>query len=396
MRVSFEPTPADEWITAGAAAYYSPQPALPRIFAPSELRYARPMRVVLVVAANKWTGAGAVAELQCRALRAAGVEASLLFVGGRNLERRLCGEKWAVPALVKERRPAHVVSNIGAIRDLARSHDIVVCHLPHDHLLCVAAGVHKRLPMVRAFRNPRHIRTDPYHRFLNRRIAGALVAHSELERDAKDSTHVATVALPVPVGDRFRPGTGGVWRERLGVSTGVPVIGAVGKLARGRGFELLLHATARLESRAHLVVVGHGERQPKLLALASVLGISDRVHWAGYRDESLPDLYRSMDIFVFPAPGSDWGHRAISEAQACGRPVIAARWPGVEDLIDDRTTGWIANRTPLDMAEAIDRLLAEPEVARRLGEAASRVVEDRRMAPIGSDLARFLNEAATL
>jgi hypothetical protein len=48
------------------------------------------------------------------------------------------------------------------------------------------------------------------------------------------------------------------------------------------------------------------------------------------------------------------------------------------------------------MAEAIDRLLAEPEVARRLGEAASRVVEDRRMAPIGSDLARFLNEAATL
>jgi glycosyltransferase involved in cell wall biosynthesis len=354
------------------------------------------MRVALVVAANKWTGAGAVAELQCRALHAAGVDASLLFVGGRNLENRLRGEKWSKPGLLKERRPAHFRFNIGAIRDLARQNDIVVCHLPHDHLMCVAAGVHNRLPLVRAFRNPRHIRRDPYHRFLNRRVAGALVAYSALERIAKDSMRVTTAAIPVPVDDRFRPGTGEVWRERLGVSPSVPVIGAVGKLARGRGFEFLLKVAARLETPAHLVVVGHGERQPKLQALASVLEISDRVHWAGYRDESLPALYASMDIFAFSAPGSDWGHRAISEAQACGLPVIAARWPGVEDLIDDDVTGRIADRTPVEMAAAIDRVLTEPEEGRRLGEAASRAVEARRMAPIGSDLAKFLDETATL
>ncbi len=208
--------------------------------------------------------------------------------------------------------------------------------------------------------------------------------------------HVATAAFPVPVDDRFQPGNGHIWRDRLGIQPGVPVIGAVGKLARGRGFELLLEAAARLETRTHVVVVGHGERGPKLQAIASGLGISDRVHWAGYRDQSLPDLYASMDIFVFPAPGSDWGHRAISEAQACGRCVVAGQWPGVEDLIDDGTTGLIANRTPQDIAAAIDHLLADHEVTRRLGEAASRAVEDRRMVPIGSDLAQFLDEAATL
>jgi glycosyltransferase involved in cell wall biosynthesis len=103
-----------------------------------------------------------------------------------------------------------------------------------------------------------------------------------------------------------------------------------------------------------------------------------------------------MDIYVFPSPGSDWGHRAISEAQACGKPVITARWPGVEDLIDDGITGVIADRTPLDMAAAIDHLLADPKGARRLGESASHAVEVRRMVPIGFELAQFLDEAATL
>ena len=337
-----------------------------------------------------------MAELQCRALRTAGVDAQLLFVGGRNLERRLSHIPWAHPVLIKERRLAHFRKNLRTIANAAVGQDIVVCHLPHDHLLSVAAGVHKRLPLVRAIRNPRHIRRDPYHRFLNRRIAGALVAYTALERSTKTSVHGATATVPVPVDDRFAPGNGEVWRDRLGIPPGVPVIGSVGKLAVGRGFELLLKAAARLETRAHVVVVGHGEHQPKLQALASVLEISGRVHWAGHRDESLPDLYASMDIFVFPAPGSDWGHRAISEAQACGRPVIAARWPGVEDLIHDGTTGLIADRTPPGMAAAIDQLLAGPEGARRLVEAASRAAEDRRMAPIGSDLAQFLDEAATL
>jgi glycosyltransferase involved in cell wall biosynthesis len=354
------------------------------------------MRVVLIVAANKWTGAGAVAELNCRALHQAGVEARLLFVGGRNLERRLEKQPWAVPGLVKDRTPAQLKHNLRAIRCMAEDSEIVICHLPHDHLLCVAAGIHNRLPLVRAFRNPRHIRRDPYHRFLNRRISGALVAYAALERGTRDGMHVATAAVPVPVDDRFCPGNGEVWRDRLGIPTGVPVIGSVGKLASGRGFELLLEAAARLNTGAHVVVVGHGERQPDLQARASALEMADQVHWAGYRDESLPDLYAAMDVFVFSAPGSDWGHRAISEAHACGRPVVATRWPGVEDLIDDGTTGRIANRTPRDMADAIDHLLAGPEEARRLGEAALRAVEDRRMAPIGSDLAQFLNEAATL
>jgi glycosyltransferase involved in cell wall biosynthesis len=208
--------------------------------------------------------------------------------------------------------------------------------------------------------------------------------------------HVPAIALPVPVDDRFRPEDGSAWRDRLGIPPRAPVVGAVGKLAKGRGFEFLLHAVARIDMLAHVVVVGHGERQPELRALASVLEIADRVHWAGYREKALPDLYAAMDIYVFAAPGSDWGHRAITEAQACGRPVVAVSHPGVEDLIEDGVSGRLAPPDSVVLASEIDALLANPERSKRLGSAAMAATETRRLEPIGRRLVQFLTENATL
>ncbi len=350
------------------------------------------MRVGMVVFANKWTGAGAVAELNCRALHRAGFDARLLFVGGRNLERRLEAHPWAVPGLVKERRPANFRSNLQSITRLAEECDVVICHLSHDHLLCVAAGIHRHTPLVRAFRNPRHIRRDPYHRFLSRRLAASLCAYStQAESLSRAAPGLPTAVLPVPIEDRFQPGNDSGWRNRLGVPPGAPLIGAVGKLAAGRGFRLLLDTAAHLEAPAHVVVVGHGELQPELEKHGQKLGLAGRVHWTGFQNEALPDLYSAMDIVFFTAPGSDWGHRAISEAQGCARPVVAVSCPGVEDLVEDGVTGRIVGRDPVALADAASALIKDPERSRRLGGAAAEAVARRRFAPVGERLAVFLD-----
>jgi glycosyltransferase involved in cell wall biosynthesis len=351
------------------------------------------MRVGLVVFANKWTGAGAVAELSCRALHAAGLDARLLFVGGRNLERRLGGRPWAVPGLVKERRPAHLRSNFRAINALAAASDAVVCYLPHDHFLCVAAGAHRRVPLVRAFRNPRHIRRDPYHRWLARRLSAALLPYPALGTELRRiAGRLPATTLPVPVEDRFTPTTGSGRRARLGIPESAPVVGAVGKLASGRGFDLLLDAASRIDAPVHVVVVGHGELLPRIQERAVRLGLERRVHWTGYQDEALPELYAAMEVVLFIAPGSDWGHRSISEAQGCGRPVVAVRYPGVEDLIDDGVNGRVANRDPDSLAATVQSLLADREAARRIGASAGAAVVARRMVPVGRTLARFFEE----
>jgi glycosyltransferase involved in cell wall biosynthesis len=349
------------------------------------------VRVILIVSSYRYTGAAAVAEHTCRALREAGIDARLLFLAGDNLEQRLRDQSWAVAQLRKERSPALVAANLSAVRSAAAGADAVISHLPHDHLLCVVAGIHRRTCLVRSYRSPRHLRADPYHRLLVRRATAATLAHSELEpRLDRLAPRLPRIALPVALEDRFRPVAPGEWRERLAIPTQAPVLGMVGKLAAERGFDLLLAAAACLRHPAHVLVVGHGEAQPALQRQALELGLGERVHWAGYQEEALPELLATMDVVLFAAAGSDHGHRAISEAQGCARPVVAAALPGVADLVEDGVTGRIADPCPAALAEAVDGLLADNVTARGLAEAAAEAVLTRRFAAVGERLSAFL------
>ena len=97
-----------------------------------------------------------------------------------------------------------------------------------------------------------------------------------------------------------------------------------------------------------------------------------------------------MDVVLFTAPGSDWAHRSISEAQGCGRPVVAISCLGVHDLIEDGVNGRIVDRDPAALSNVVDTLLGDPDSAHRIGGAAAAAGVNRRMVPTGQRLARFL------
>ncbi|HHQ49281.1 MAG TPA: glycosyltransferase [Acidobacteria bacterium] len=357
--------------------------------------YLTTMKVSLLVASNKYTGAAAAAEHCCRALMAAGVDSQLVFTGGNNLERRLRGFDWARPTLRKERGLGDLGHNLEVIREAAAAADLLICHLPHDHALAVHAKAYRTTPIVRNFRNSGHVRRDPYHRHLNRRLTAALAANSALEAALRSTLRreVPVGNFPVPLEERFRPGRDPLrWRERLGIPGEAPVAGMIGKVARGRGFDLFLQAAARLDESTHLIVIGHGEAQPELEALATRLGLTKRLHWTGYQDRELPAIYAAMNVVLFPAAGSDHGHRAISEAQGCGRPVVAADLPGVRDLVEDGVTGRVVPATSESMGEAMANLLDRPSDADAMGSAAAAATEARRFPMVGRALSNFLEE----
>lgn len=349
------------------------------------------MRILLVVAARKDSGAGAVAVLVCRALRAAGADARLLFMAGRDLETRLAGAPWANAGLRRERSPRLALANLAAIRRAASGADLVLAHLPHDHLLCLAAGLRRTIPLVRAFRHPRHLRADPYRRGLARRAEGALLASSAMATAlVRIAPETPAHALPVPLDDRFRPGDGTTWRRRLGLADEVAIVGTVGKVDRGRGFDTLLAVTAALPPHVHSIAVGAGPLQSALAARAAALGLGERLHWVGYHEAELPALYGAMDVVLFLAPGSDWGHRMISEAQGCGRPVVAVDVGGVRDLVEHDRSGLIVARDAAAVAAATRSVLDQPELARRLGHTAAGAVADRRFEVTGHGLHGWL------
>jgi glycosyltransferase involved in cell wall biosynthesis len=327
------------------------------------------MRLLQLVAGEKWTGAAAVVYEQTAALVASGVEAQFGFVRESPLARRLLPLGWARPLLSRARGPLGYARDVRDLRKTLQreSFDVVHCHLSHDHFLAAAAVRGSGILLARTFHHLAHVRRDFVSRGVTRRTAGFAFANRAI---AEKSGRSGPVHPPVVDPRRFQPGVRRPERlERLGVPVPAFVVGTVGKMAAGRGHREAIAAAAALPSPAVLLHVGKGELRPKLEALAAELGTGGRNFWAGYEEDGLPELYRAMDVFLFTASGSEQGQRAILEAMSSGVPVVALDLPGVPDLVTHEREGLVVRRSD-ELVAALTRLQNSPDDRRRMGERA--------------------------
>lgn len=95
-----------------------------------------------------------------------------------------------------------------------------------------------------------------------------------------------------------------------------------GQLIRGKGLQLLLRAMARMETPRTLDVVGTGNMEARLKALAARLGVAGRVRWHGYRQD-VGDWMRAASCVVVPSFWQEPYGLVAAEAVALGRPVVA-------------------------------------------------------------------------
>lgn len=202
--------------------------------------------------------------------------------------------------------------------------------------------------------------------------ARAIVATSQPYLDAsaalsqwKGKTHVVPLGigdLPVPLTATPPP----TWPE------GDLRLLAVGRLSRYKGFGILLEALERT-AHASLLLVGHGECERELRALASARDLDRRLRFAGdLDDDALAAAYAAADAFVLPSldRGEAFG-LVLLEAMRAGLPAIASAIPGsgVGRVVVDGETGLLV--PPGDVAElaaAIERM-RDPALRRRLGQA---------------------------
>jgi glycosyltransferase involved in cell wall biosynthesis len=256
--------------------------------------------------------------------------------------------------------------------------DVVHAHHSHDHWL--GWWGRGRAALVRSFHNERAVRARWPDTALYRG-SDALVAVSPgiearlIEVGApRESIHRHHGVVDVA---RFAPDVAGAAKVREEFqAAGLPLIGCVARLAAGRGHETLLEAFRRLlaiRPEARLLLVGKGERRDALVELVSRLGLERQALFAGYRDADLPAVLAALDVFVLLGSGSDESCRAALEAMAAGRAVVAARTAALPDAVVDGETGLLVDgASPEDVASAIERLLADPETRRAMGEAGRR------------------------
>jgi glycosyltransferase involved in cell wall biosynthesis len=172
-------------------------------------------------------------------------------------------------------------------------------------------------------------------------------------------------------------------RQRLDLPGEAPLLLYVGFSTPRKGVEYLARAFRTMKAPAHLVMVGKWEANYPERFLADLADARSRVHLAGYvPDEELPIYFAAADLFVLPTLLEGFGIPLV-EAMAAGLPIVTTSGGSAGEVAGD--AGLVV--PPADdqsLGRAIDLVLNDPELARRLGETgrtrAHTLFDEQRMA----------------
>ncbi len=185
-------------------------------------------------------------------------------------------------------------------------------------------------------------------------------------------------------------------RELLAIADNVPLIFAIGRLVKKKGFEHLIDAAAMLKTRqprARVAIAGDGDLETSLRARARAAGVGDIVQFLGVvSHDVVPALLAAADVAVAPSVHDDAGNvdglpNTVMEIMASGAPLVATPAGGIAAVASDRVTArLVPERDARALASAIDELLRDRPAAILMGRQArefvcrhhswSRVAED--------------------
>jgi glycosyltransferase involved in cell wall biosynthesis len=134
--------------------------------------------------------------------------------------------------------------------------------------------------------------------------------------------------------------------------------------------DLAIRALPHIDPSIRLVIAGEGSQRSALAALTSDLGIGERVTFAGSpNDEQLADLYADALGVIYTPFDEDYGYVTL-EAFLAGKPVVTATDSGgTLEFVADGVNGLIAPPDAAALGQAVNRLAADRDLARRLGQA---------------------------
>jgi glycosyltransferase involved in cell wall biosynthesis len=272
---------------------------------------------------------------------------------------------------------------------------VVHGHTPAATLVATAAAKITRIPTFLRCETHLGMRRSPLKNLLRRPLIGTyyrrldgVLAIGSANREFYRAIGVADrriFDMPYTVdNDRFMTGARLADGERkelragFGVNDERPIVLYAAKFQRRKRPDDLLRAIARLNREGivfHLVMVGSGEMETELRALAQHLGLSN-LHFAGFVNQvALPRVYAACDVFVLPSENEPWG-LAINEAMCAGLPIVASSEIGcVPDLVHDGRNGrTFAAGDVCGLADVLCPMLGDLELRQRMGAASRDII----------------------
>lgn len=358
-----------------------------------------PYRIAYVDHAEDLGGAEkSLLELTARLDRARFTPLLLHTRGAKWMRREECGHLERIPVFapggILERKRGNVGGLLANLRDLFASAqpvyrivrslkrhgaDLVHTNSLKGHLLGGMAARMARLPLIWHMRD---LLGEGEGLGVVRQAAATcrprVIAISEAVARQFEGLPVPVEVVPngVPL-ERFTPGEPPEQlRAEWELEPQAQVVMCLGRLTPWKGHRTLLQAFAQMAERcpqARLLIVGEvafwaDEYGEELHALTARLGLNGRVIWAGFRSE-VPELLRLADVLVLPSRNEPFG-RVLIEAMATGKPVVATNSGGAPEIVVPEETGLLVPPENAGaLAGALERLLGDAELRRRLGAA---------------------------
>ncbi len=306
------------------------------------------------------------------------------------------------PALVREVSPLNDLKALVRMARRMRSNDYVVVHTHSSKagilgrwaawLARVPVIVHtvhgwghheRQHPLVRAY----YVILEKLTLLITDKLI--VVSPQNTEKGLADGIGTAADYVVIRSGielDRFgHPAIGrDETRRAWGIPLGVPVVGTVTRLSAQKApldFVRAAAAIAQTRPDVWFVMVGDGDLRPQVEALATELGIRDRLVLTGLRRD-VPELMAAFDIFAL---SSLWEGlpRVLPQAMATGLPIVATAADGTAEAVQQGVNGILTPPgEPMALAGMLLQLLQNPTLAKQMGEAGrARVDEfsDKRM-----------------
>ena len=184
----------------------------------------------------------------------------------------------------------------------------------------------------------------------------------------------------------------------LEIPVGSPVIGFIGRMARQKRCEDVIFAMALvviLQPQTHLLMIGEGPERDKLMKFAREIGIDHLTRFTGHRADAAKFL-SVMDVFWLSSDFEGLSN-SLMEAMAAGVPCIASDIPPNRELVVDGETGFLVRvGDRVGFQQFTDRLLSDPELARRMGDAGrERMRGEFSIASMVAAHAKLYREVAT-
>jgi L-malate glycosyltransferase len=269
----------------------------------------------------------------------------------------------------------------------------------YGNVFGIPAARFARVPVVIASVRDTGMNITPARIYLHRqvcRLADCVLVNAEAIRQwligqGACAERIEVIRNGLDLSRFARPAGGADVRRELGLPAQAPLVLLLARLTPQKGIEVFLEAAAAVNRRfpeTHFLIVGDlytgtgkgtverdGSYMESLRGLAARFGVGDRVIFTGFRSD-VPELLSQATLSVLPSIEGEGLPNAIMESMAAGVPVVATRVGGSAEVVgEDGVAGLLVPpRDPAALGEAVCAVLADRELALRLGrEARSRM-----------------------